>query len=125
MTATTLIVLVARLLDEVPSLTLTVTVRAVVSGASPPPAAKVMPLITLWYCASVAVPLSVMVICVAVVLTLAVMPGGRPGRLSTSPLCRLVSVMVAPARLLLSTSVIEMSASLIATAALARCRMVA
>ena len=38
----------ATLLDEVPSVTLTVTVRATVSGASPPPAANVMPLIAVW-----------------------------------------------------------------------------
>src|ERR1044071_8297828 len=41
LTAPTVIVVVATLLDEVPSLTLTVTVRGVVSGASPPPAAEV------------------------------------------------------------------------------------
>ena len=116
LTATTLIVLVATLLDEVPSVTLTVTVRAVVTGTSPPPAANVMPLITLWYDAGVALPLSVMVICVAVLFTLAVMPSGRPGRFNASPLWRLVSTMVAPVSVLLSTSVMLMSLSAIATA---------
>jgi len=117
LTAPTLIVVVATLLDEVPSVTLTVTVRGVVSGASPPPAAKVMPPITDWYTAGVAAPLSVIVICVAVVLTCAAMPAGRPGRFSTSPLLRLVSTIVAPARVGLSTSVMLMSLSLIATTA--------
>src|SRR4051812_18790168 len=68
LTAPMLIVVVATLLDEVPSVTLTVTVRGVVSGASPPPAANVMPPITDWYTEGVAAPLSVIVICVAVVL---------------------------------------------------------
>ena len=48
LTAVTLIVVVATLLDEVPSVTLTVTVRAVVNGVSPPPAAKVMPAMVDW-----------------------------------------------------------------------------
>jgi hypothetical protein len=107
-TASTWTIAVAVLLSLMPSLTTTSTIRVTFEG-SMLPLLNVICCDALWYVAAAATPVSVMTLVPEPETTMPA--GGAPSKIRTSPVCGLVSVIVADARLGLSGSMIRMSVS--------------